>query len=183
MIATLEQIKLIRDGELTELHVRVERPPRKGALRAIQSRPGKRASCHVRILGSRPHQGGYVVRFELASDEFPALMLDQKGGYTTNPGRAMKDRTSDHWDPVLGPPPEPQALDRDVLEAYAKENRERFKLSKGDDHDRRELRSRLERLRHAAAVARRRGFDTSTHMKAIDRQIADLERALRDRAA
>jgi hypothetical protein len=185
LIVSREQAGDIRRRELDELHVKGD-PPKVGSVQPIQTKVGRKATFHVRVLETWPHlDGGHMVRITPAPAQEEPHLLGRRGGYSESPIGAMKDTSAERDEPThgwtsLGVPAEPEAVDSATLDRFTKDARERERQS--PEHQRREDRARLERLRQASKEARAKGIG-GDELAIIEKQLRKLEKKLRGKAA
>lgn len=94
MIVPRDQLGPIARGEQTEAHLPPGHPcPQIGTIQAIQGGVGKEATCTVRVLDHwHHHQGGFMVRFQLAAEVPPRLLARSLSrAYTTDPASAVPE--------------------------------------------------------------------------------------------
>lgn len=105
--------------------------------------------------------------FRVAED---ALYLHKRvhRGYTRNPNHAIPD--------------EPQVVDREVLDRFAEDARDRYVAQHADELAKREARSLSNQLREAHSRAARRGVDVTPEIAAIRAQLDQIRNKLGEAA-
>jgi hypothetical protein len=190
VIASKEEVTEILRGELDELVLNEDTPPRKGSVQLIQAGVGKRAACAARILDHWPCvHGGHVVRFEVVPRPVAPRLLRRKGGYASDARGAMRDSTTPAGPaeaagqtgvphPLLEGPSEPEGVDAETLAHFSDEARmlgEQARVARRREYEHEPVVQRLESL---IIEAERLGIDPAREMARLEAGLAKLERRI-----
>jgi hypothetical protein len=147
----------------------IGRPPKVGTEHALQPAVGRPARCRARVLDVWEHaDGGTVVFLELAAREIPVRYLRRGGGFTTEVGHAARDPQSGaaEWAPEEDWQDPGTEVREDYRRTLESESIDRLLTEVAD----------WEGYVKLKQLARARGVDIRSDLRAIERRIEALVR-------